>query len=194
MSAKPGTIINLPNALSVLRLLMAPLMIALAAYGQPHWFLAAMLFSGLTDLLDVYLARRLGQVTAFGSHLDSWGDFAIYLAMAIGAVLLWPDTVQRELGWFIAIVASFTLPAIVGLVKFRSFTSYHTWSVKLAVLLTLPGYLLLFAGIDPTLFRIAALVCVYAGIEEIAITLLMYHQHVDVRNIKRAWHYHRRHE
>ena len=194
MNGRPEIVLNWPNAVSMVRIFMAPVMLTLALLGHGEWFLAAALFSGFTDVLDGFLARRLKQITEFGSHLDSWGDFTVYSCMAIGAWFLWPEVVIAEAPWFTAIVVSFVLPALTGLVKFRAFTSYHTQSVKVAVFITFIGYLLLFTGIDSTVFKVAAVACVIAAIEEIIITLLMRHQHVDVRNIKRAWRYHQRGE
>jgi cardiolipin synthase len=183
--------LNLPNAVSMLRLLMAPVMITLAVNNEPLWFIAAVLFSGFTDVLDGFLARTLNQITAFGSHLDSWGDFTVYSCMAIGAWLLWPDIVIREKFWFFAIVASFTVPVVVGIIKFRTLTSYHSYSVKLAVLSTFIGYILLFSDIHALPFKIAAILCVIAGIEEIIITLLMDQEHHDVRTLRQALKYHK---
>lgn len=194
MNGRPEIVLNWPNAVSILRILMAPVMLTLALLGYGEWFLAAALFSGFTDVVDGFLARRLNQITTFGSHLDSWGDFTVYSCMAAGAWLLWPHIVIAEAPWFIAIVLSFVVPALVGLMKFRAFTSYHTQSVKLAVFITFVGYLLLFTETDSTVFKIAAVACVIAAIEEIIITLLMHHQHVDVRNLKRAWRYHQQGE
>ena len=180
---------NLPNAVSMIRLLMAPVMIALALSGEAWWFIAAVLFAGFTDVLDGFLARTLDQITEFGSHLDSWGDFAVYTCMAVGAWLLWPDIVLREKLWFFAIVTSFTVPVIVGLVKFRKLTSYHSISVKIAVLATYIGYILLFTEVDALPFRIAAVLCLIAGIEEIIITLLMDQEHHDIRTFRQALKY-----
>lgn len=194
MKGSPEIVLNWPNAVSMVRILMAPISLILALSGLGNWFLVVILFSGFTDVVDGFLARRLNQITEFGSHLDSWGDFTVYSCMAIGAWLLWPEIVATEAPWFIAIVISFVAPAVIGFIKFRSFTSYHTQSVKVAVFITFIGYLLLFTGIDSTVFKVAAVACVIAGIEEIIITLLMNHQHVDVRNIKRAWRYHQRGE
>lgn len=182
---------NLPNAVSMLRILMAPVMITLAINNEPHWFIAAVLFSGFTDVLDGFLARMLNQVTEFGSHLDSWGDFTVFTCMAIGAWLLWPDIVIREQFWFACIIASFTLPVIVGLIKFHSLTSYHSYSVKLAVFSTFVGYVTLFGEIDALPFRIAAVLCVVASIEEIIITLLMDQEHHDIRTARQALKYHK---
>jgi len=182
---------NLPNLISLLRLAMAPLMLVLAWLQQPWWFITALAVSGFSDVLDGYLARRLNAISELGSRLDSWGDFAVYSTMAVGAWLLWPETVQQYRLWIIMVVASFTVPVAIGLIKFRSLTSYHTWSVKIAVLLTFIGYVLLFTGITDWPFRLAALVCLLAALEEIAITLLLRHQYVDIRSVRQAWKHHR---
>ncbi len=179
-------VINWPNAVSLLRLLMAPVLLWLAFIDRPMLFLAVLVFAGFTDVLDGFLARRLNQITELGSHLDSWGDFSIYSTMAASAWLLWPDIVAREWLPFSAIVASFSLPVLVGLYKFGKLTSYHTWSVKLAVAATYAGYLLLFADIAAWPFRVAALLCVIAGIEEILITLVMKRERADVRSLRAA--------
>jgi len=183
MQAMNRDIYNWPNLVSLLRLLMAPLLIWLAVHQHPTWFLAAVLFSAFTDVVDGFLARLLNQITELGSRLDSWGDFFVYSCMAVGAWLLWPDIVMREQVSFIVIVASFTLPVALGLIRFRALTSYHTWAVKLAVLLTFIGYTLLFAEFIDWPFHLAAVVCAYAGIEEIMITLLIRERRFDVRSI-----------
>ena len=81
---------NWPNLVSMIRILMAPVMMILAIEQQYIWFFIAMLFTGFTDVLDGFLARQLNQVTALGSRLDSWGDFIIYSTLAVAAWLMWP--------------------------------------------------------------------------------------------------------
>ena len=191
MNDKKEQIVNLPNAVSFIRILMAPVLFYLAFAQQPYWFIGVLLFAEFTDVLDGFLARTLNQITKMGSHLDSWGDFVIYTTIAICAWILWPDIAQREIVYFVIIVLSFTLPALVGVIKFHAFTSYHTWSVKLAVVVTVIGYILLFTGLLDWPFRLAALLCLYAAIEEIMITLLIHHEHVDVRTVWQALRYHR---
>ena len=170
---------------------MAPVLIYLALTQQPDWYIAMLIFTVFTDLLDGFLARILQQITEMGSHLDSWGDFVIYNTMALCAWLLWPDIVEQEKTYFIIIVLSFILPAIIGYIKFHSFTSYHTWAVKLAVAVTIISYLLLFTGMMDWPFRVAAVLCLYAGVEEIVITMLIHNEHVDVRSFRQALRYHR---
>jgi len=182
-------IYNLPNLVSIVRILMAPVLFYFALNQQPLWFIAILMFSAFTDVLDGFLARQLNQITTMGSHLDSWGDFTIYSSMAICAWILWPDILLKELVSFTVIVISFTLPVAVGLIKLRTVTSYHTWSVKLAVVVTFIAYILLFTDLFSWPFRLAAVICVYAAIEEIAITCLMRHERVDVRSVWQALKY-----
>lgn len=185
-------IVNIPNLVSFIRILMAPVLFYFAFTQQPYWFIGVLLFAEFTDVLDGFLARTLNQITKMGSHLDSWGDFVIYTTIAICAWILWPDILLRESFYFTVIVLSFTMPALVGFIKFHRFTSYHTWSVKLAAAITVIAYILLFSGLLDWPFRLAALLCLYAAIEEIAITLLIDHEHVDVRTLWQALKYRRK--
>lgn len=182
-------IYNLPNLVSAIRILIAPLMFYFAFQKMPGWFLATLLFSGFTDVLDGFLARKLNQITTLGSHLDSWGDFAIYTTMAICAWIIWPDIAKREILYFALILFSFLLPIWIGLIKFGRLTSYHTWSVKLAVFITFIAYIALFSGFASWPLKLASVLCLYAGIEEISITLVMRQERTDIRSIWSALRY-----
>ena len=78
MNNAKDKIVNLPNLVSLIRILMAPVLFYLAFTQQPYWFIGTLLFAVFTDVLDGFLARILNQITTMGSHLDSWGDFIIY--------------------------------------------------------------------------------------------------------------------
>ena len=191
MNHKKEEVYNLPNLVSVIRIFMAPVLLYFAFSQQPNWYIGMLMFAVFTDVLDGFLARILNQITKMGSHLDSWGDFVIYSTMAVCAWILWPEILQREIFYFVVIVISFTLPALIGFIKFHAFTSYHTWAVKLAVAITIVSYILLFAGLSDWPFRVAAIFCLYAAIEEILISLLISREHVDVRTVWQAFKYRR---
>ena len=79
---------NLPNLLTLLRVALIPVFVVIF-YLPFHWarLACAVLFAvaALTDLLDGYLARRLGQTSAFGAFLDPVAD---KLMVAVALVLL----------------------------------------------------------------------------------------------------------
>ncbi len=68
---------TLPNYLTFLRLLLIPVVVVLfllpTSWGKPAATLAFAL-AGFTDYLDGYLARKLGQSTAFGAFIDPVAD------------------------------------------------------------------------------------------------------------------------
>ncbi len=181
-------ILKAPNLVSSLRILIAPVLFVFAFQGMENWFLGALLFSGFTDVVDGFLARKFNLITPLGAHLDSWGDFTIYSTMAACAWILWPEITQRELLYYALILFSFLLPALVGLVKFGKLTGYHTWAVKVAVLATFVGYVALYAELASWPFMLASMLCVIAGTEEILITFILREERTDVRSVRAAWH------
>lgn len=171
---------TLPNLLSCLRLILAPVLLVLAWFGFGYAFIIVLIFAFLLDLIDGPLARKLNQVSRLGPKLDSYADFSIYLSFLIGACLLWPAIVRRELIFIIMAGASIILPPIIGLIKFHTATSYHTWLVKCAAVVMAPSAILLFINGPAWPFHIAVIVSVIAAAEEITITLLLSEQHSDV--------------
>jgi CDP-diacylglycerol--glycerol-3-phosphate 3-phosphatidyltransferase len=80
--------ITIPNALTMMRILLVPvLVVAFYLPFRNHFPLAAVIFAlaAITDWFDGYLARRLGQMTAFGAFLDPVAD---KLMVAVALVLL----------------------------------------------------------------------------------------------------------
>jgi phosphatidylglycerophosphate synthase len=176
---------QIPNLISLLRLATGPILLGLAWNRYARTVLVVLVVSFASDILDGYLARRLGQTSDLGARLDSVADFTIYLTIPLVGWWLWPDLIRREAPYFIAVMASTILPPIVGYCKFRTCTSYHTWAAKLAAFSVGSSVILLFAGWLPWLFRLATPVSVYAALEEIAITLVLPKSRSNVRSF---WH------
>lgn len=79
---------NIPNALTLVRLLSVPLTVWLVMTGQymaAFWVFAA---SGLSDAVDGYLARRLNQRTELGAYLDALADKALLTALYVTLAML----------------------------------------------------------------------------------------------------------
>jgi phosphatidylglycerophosphate synthase len=175
--------LTLPNLLTGFRFVAAPGLLWLAWEGHGIAFMILLAFAFFSDLLDGLAARLTGQVTQFGATLDSWADVISYLTIAIGCSWLWPDVVHRELFFVVLIVASCLLPAFAGFSKFGCFTSYHTWGVKIAAAsMGLSLYVLFFGG-PAWPFRVAAVICIIAAIEEIVLTVLLSEPESNVRSV-----------
>src|ERR1700734_2970837 len=93
---------NVPNTLTWLRILMIPAIVALF-YTLPYRWAdaaacAAFALAGITDSLDGYYARKLGQTSRLGAFLDPVAD---KLIVAAALVLI----VSRDPRWFVAIAS-----------------------------------------------------------------------------------------
>lgn len=76
-------ILTVPNLLSLLRLLMIPLFVGLYLNGHEGWTAAVLILSGVTDVVDGYVARHFGQVSDFGKAFDPVADKLTQAAMLL---------------------------------------------------------------------------------------------------------------
>ena len=89
--------LNVPNTLSLLRLLMIPVFVLVLFSGTPNaYYYAAGIFllASLTDVLDGYIARKYNQITKLGRFLDPAADklmkvTAIICLTILGVVPVW---------------------------------------------------------------------------------------------------------
>lgn len=104
--------INLPNVLTLTRILLIPVFVLLFVVPTPDRSLAAavvFVIAAMTDLLDGYLARRRGQVTKLGRLLDPIADKLLVLSALI--VLVQVDRV----GALVAILIIAREVAVTGI-------------------------------------------------------------------------------
>jgi cardiolipin synthase (CMP-forming) len=88
---------TVPNAVTLLRLLLMPLCAYLLASGRYGWGLVLTAVVGSTDWVDGWLARRFGQVSRLGQLLDPLADrlliASVAIALVVRGVLPWPAAV-----------------------------------------------------------------------------------------------------
>jgi cardiolipin synthase (CMP-forming) len=77
-------VLNIPNLLSVGRLLLVPVFAVLILFGHVGWAIVVLVVSGFTDYLDGTLARRWGQTTRLGQMLDPIADRLYILTTLLG--------------------------------------------------------------------------------------------------------------
>lgn len=173
---------TVPNLLSFFRLACAPLLVLSGLAEGPVLFFVILSLMLASDALDGFLARRWHQTSVLGAKLDSYGDYATYLAVTFGAWLQWPERIEREADVIFFAVGIFILPALFSVVKFRQFASYHTLLTKLSAVLIGLGIfaLLLFNVAWP--FQTAVAVLVLEAVENIAITLTIDAPRTDIES------------
>ena len=178
--------LNVPNILTIARLVSVPFLVFVAFIGNRAAFYVLFLAMLSTDALDGYLARRLNQVTELGSRLDGWADLAMWSSTLLSVWLLFPAIVKRELFFAVFALCAFVLPMIVGFIKYKKVPIYHCWSAKIqAILMSIAVVLLIFVDVS-WFFRIVAISQGIAACEDISITLLLDEPHCDVLSFRHA--------
>jgi CDP-diacylglycerol--glycerol-3-phosphate 3-phosphatidyltransferase len=178
--------LNVANALSALRIVLAPVLLALAWLGRHELFLPCLVASLVSDILDGKIARRFHLTSEFGARLDSWGDLVTYSSVPFCAWWLRPEIVRSEAPFFWAVVAAYTVPVLVGFLKYRTLTSYHTRGAVLSAYLVGAATVVIFAYGPTWPLRFAAGVLVLAEIEEILITLTLPTALTNVPSLRHA--------
>ncbi len=132
---------NIPNLLSMLRILLVGVFVWLFCEGRYLPALSVFIFAFFTDVLDGSLARRYGWVSSFGKLIDPLADKLMTVA---ALVCIWLGK-QRPvyLILFIAVAVKEFLMLLGGLFMVRRrVVAFAAWPGKLATGLFAVGVML----------------------------------------------------
>lgn len=102
----------IPNTLSLARIVLVPIVVVvlLVPFPQHEWWAAGLfLVASLTDLLDGRIARSRGDVTVFGTFIDSLADKLLIVSVLIALVEM------DRVGAWVAIIVVAREFAVTGL-------------------------------------------------------------------------------
>ncbi len=109
---KPLALWNIPNLLSIFRLLAIPFVVFFLFFPGPlASFMAALIFSlaSLTDLLDGYIARQQKTETPIGKLLDPMAD-----KLLITSAMIMLISLERIPAWIVVLIVGREI-AVTGL-------------------------------------------------------------------------------
>lgn len=127
-------IFTVPNILSFLRLAMIPLIIWLYCVEKsPGWTLFVITLSGVTDVVDGFIARKFNLVTDFGKALDPIADKLTQIAVLFCLLTRFPLMGLP----LILMVVKETVAFILRLIVFKRTQLVHSaeWHGKLTTVL-----------------------------------------------------------
>ena len=111
-----GHVKNIPNLITLMRLLLVPVAVAMIAAQAWGWAFTAFALAGLSDGLDGFIARRFDMRSELGAYLDALADKAllmsIFIALAVAGILpVWIAilVVSRDLMILGAVIMSWVL-------------------------------------------------------------------------------------
>ena len=161
---------NLPNKLTMLRILLIPVFMVVLYWDFPGatWVAVAIfIIASFTDLLDGKIARKYNLVTDFGKFADPLAD-----KMLVTAALLWFVEIGQMPAWalLIVLVREFAVSGLRMIASDKGRVIAAGWSGKvktastmvgLCVMMALPGVTVL----NWVVIGVIVLTTVYSGVE-----------------------------
>jgi CDP-diacylglycerol--glycerol-3-phosphate 3-phosphatidyltransferase len=159
--------LNLPNALTLLRILLVPVVIVALLDETPNGdAIAAGVFAlaALTDTLDGYIARQRDAITTFGKLMDPIADKLLVTASLVALVSL--DRLQAWIAMVI-IAREFAVTGLRAVAAEQGVVIQASWLGKVKTILQVSAIICLIA-VDPAPLGVDLLV--YAAVAATAVS------------------------
>ena len=163
---------NLPNKLTLLRIILIPVFMVVLYWGFPGatWVaLAIFIIASLTDMLDGKIARKYNLVTDFGKFADPLAD-----KMLVTAAMLWFVEIGQMPAWMLLIVIcrEFAVSGLRMIASDKGRVIAAGWSGKVKTASTMGCICLMLFGIPHWLNLVCQgiilVTTVYSGVEYFA--------------------------
>ena len=168
--------LNTPNTLASIRILLAPIMFWIILNPQIftdngfhiswNYYTAALLFvlASITDFFDGYIARELNQATLLGAILDPLADKMLTLAAFLGLMMI-----GEANAWaiYIILVRELFITGIRTVAITEGISVKASWAgkVKTVSQMIAIGFLIMHWAFGDVLLWIAVALTVYSGLE-----------------------------
>lgn len=152
---------TIPNCISFSRIIFSLILIFTKPLSVA--FYAIYIICGFSDIIDGFIARKIGAESRFGAKLDSIADMTM---VGVLLVVLYPiinPSIEIVI-WIFSIAIIRLAAMVIALKRYKTFASIHTYGNKITgiVLFTFPIWLLY---MHTTVSM--AIVCVVASISAI---------------------------
>ena len=160
---------NLPNKLTILRILLIPVFMVVLYWGFPganYVALAIFIIASFTDMLDGKIARKYHLVTDFGKFADPLAD-----KMLTTAAMLWFVENGQMAAWALLIVVcrEFAVSGLRMLAADKGKVIAAGWSGKVKTASTMVCIVLMFlpipAVVNTLCVWVITLTTLYSGVE-----------------------------
>jgi CDP-diacylglycerol--glycerol-3-phosphate 3-phosphatidyltransferase len=166
--------LNIPNILSLYRLLSFPFVLYAALKGYENIFTLLLCINLVTDILDGLIARKFNMMTNIGARLDSIADLGTYILAFTGIYCFKAAEFQPHIFSFSIFIGLFVFCNLLALLKFKKFPSLHLYSWKIGGYIQGIFFFCLFVFGFNTIFYYVMLVWgIAAFLEHICVQLLL---------------------
>lgn len=165
---------TIPNQLTAARLVLIPVMWVLAWLQLPAYIGVGTFISFITDVLDGHIARKLNQVSEFGSQFDSIADHLLLPSALAWLWLFRPEIYRDNLPLCLTAIILYIIAMLVGIIKFRRFANLHLYSSKASAvaMYLFISYALIVTPYNRGFFYLTSLSFIVACLERIVLQVM----------------------
>ncbi len=161
--------INLPNLITIARILMVPITVWLIVTNAFVLAFAVFLIAGVSDAVDGFIAKRFGLTTELGAYLDPLADKLLLVAIYLSLGFL-----EHLPAWLVITVASRDILIVGGMLLAwligRPIEVHPLWISKINTTLqiTLAGVVLGILAFNPQIEFVVMWGSVIVGVSTVA--------------------------
>lgn len=173
--------INIPNIISLLRILLCPFLYFFV--GDKIIFNTLYIFICISDILDGYIARKKGIVSEFGAKLDSLADFIFSIVLFMVFYIKYPLILKDILLYLLVISFIRIFNLVYSYTKFKKIVALHTALNKLTGLLLVLVFPFVDYSMSSIFINLILIISFIASLEETLILILSRNVNLDIKSI-----------
>jgi len=176
--------LNIPNILSLYRLISFPFVLYLAIMGYEKYFVIFLIINLVSDILDGWIARTFNMQTEIGAKIDSLADIGTFVLAFSGFYFFKFDDFAPHLFSILIFIGLFILSNVLSLIKFKRSPSLHLYSWKIGGYVQGFFFFVLFVfGFNVYFYYFTIIWGVIAFIEHIVIQLIIDKMRVNAKGL-----------
>ena len=175
---------QLPNAISMARLLAGSVLFGLALAGYERAFAWVLVPALLSDIFDGLIARLYHLESRLGAILDSVADELLMIVSAYGMWVFHRYVFEQHALLVWLALGLWLVEALISLLRYRRLSSFHTYASKVAAnALGLFVIVLFVFGFQQWLFYVAVWMAILATLEELVLLAVLPEWRTNVRGL-----------
>ncbi len=165
---KGESVLNVPNLISLYRLLVFPVILYMALTHQESYYVVLLCVSLVSDVLDGNIARLFKLQTKFGAALDNLADICTYAMALLGLFIFKWEAIEPHRWILFLFLTVFVLSYFVSFFRFGKIPGLHLYTAVSAGYVQSIFFFVLFVfGFYPGFYYLAIGWGVVAYIEKI---------------------------
>ncbi len=173
---------HIPNFITALRIVGTFGLIFTKPFSLVFYIVYS--FTGITDVLDGFIARKLKVTSEFGAKLDSVADVFFNVTMILKILPALLALLPGFIWWLVGIIFILRVASyVVSAVKFRKIASLHTIMNKITVFLVFVVPFFVHTQIIVGLCTLICVLGIFATLEDFFIHIRKKEYSTDVKTI-----------